>query len=127
MDYQAIECIGHFDLAGQSAIVLGVSNTGQQIIFHFAGGFEFVDPAFFYVAMTGCAGTGTATFRNNTINHIVYSTLHHPASGVSLMQGAVDNTINHIVYSTLHQADARCDINFMALAVGLYIGDCGHI
>ena len=101
MDYQAIECIGHFDLAGQSAIVLGVSNTGQQIIFHFAGGFEFVDPAFFYVAMTGCAGTGTATFRNNTINHIVYS--------------------------TLHQADARCDINFMALAVGLYIGDCGHI
>ncbi len=84
MHDQPVPSVIHFQLTGQSAIGTSLIGRIQHAVFHVIHGRHFVDPGLINVAMAGCTGTGTATFRHYTVDIVVDGTLHHSIAVLDL-------------------------------------------
>src|SRR5438874_1592544 len=57
---QAVECVGDFDLAGQSARIPHVESEIEHVFLHLGARAHFAHPFGLDIDMAGCAGAGAA-------------------------------------------------------------------
>jgi hypothetical protein len=75
---QAFQFVRDMHLAAQAgAGLIAVEREFQQLIFHFRGRIDAIEPGWFNEAEAGSAGEGAAALRDDAVDPIVYGALHY--------------------------------------------------